>query len=140
MKQLSFDNEKVKELKIYLTRTNLEIATAVIIFLCALSMFLGRIPSKQSLTLDNGKMVYTGYVANNKLNGQGKLTFSNGDTYQGNFKNGVFDGKGTFKAKAGWTYVGQFKKGVADGQGKLTTETNIVYEGKFKEGIYQDAH
>ena len=71
------------------------------------------------------------------MNGQGTMTFQNGDSYSGQFRNGIFDGKGTFTSQAGWKYEGDFSKGQADGQGKLTTEGNVVYEGTFKQGIYQ---
>ncbi|CRH85842.1 Uncharacterized protein conserved in bacteria [Chlamydia trachomatis] len=138
MKQLSFDLEKLQDLKIYLTRKNIELTTAALIVLCIIVMFLERIPTKTSLTLDNGKITYTGYTTNHKLTGQGKVTFENGDVYQGQFKNGLFHGQGTFRAKAGWTYTGAFSNGRPNGQGKLKTEDKTIYQGKFKQGIYQD--
>ncbi|TCD46057.1 hypothetical protein D3X11_00835 [Streptococcus sp. X16XC17] len=140
MKDLLTNPKTWEQFKSYLTRKNLEMASAVLILIFALSVLLGRIPTQTTLSWNEVKMTYNGSVVANKLSGHGKLTFENGDTYEGNFKNGVFDGKGTFIAKAGWSYVGEFKKGVADGQGKLTTESNIVYEGTFKQGIYQDAY
>lgn len=140
MKDLLTNLKTWEQLKSYLTRRNLEIAGAILILMFALSVLLGRIPTKTTLSWNDGKMTYSGSVVANKLSGHGKLTFENGDTYEGNFKNGVFDGIGTFTAKSGWSYVGEFKKGVADGQGKLITESNIVYEGTFKQGIYQDAN
>lgn len=124
-------------IKPHLNRKNAECASVLLIILCSLTLFTGRIPSKKTLTFDNGKITYHGYVQANKMNGQGKVTFENGDVYEGNFSNGFFDGKGKFTAKDGWTYVGQFKKGQAEGKGKLTTKTKTVYEGQFKQGIYQ---
>lgn len=138
MKKIDIDLEALlSKIKPYLTRRNAEWASLVLIILCALTLFTGRIPSKKTLTFDDGKIVYHGDVQANKMSGRGKVTFSNGDTYEGNFSNGSFDGEGTFTAKEGWTYVGEFKKGQADGQGKLTTKTKTVYEGTFKQGIYQ---
>ncbi len=102
--------------------------------------FIGRMNSKEVLTLDNGKIKYEGYVVASKMNGQGKLTFENGDAYEGEFSNGIFNGKGTYKSAQGWTYTGQFKNGYADGKGKLTTEGQATYEGTFKQGIYQHAN
>lgn len=121
----------------FLTRKNAEIASLILIVLCALTLFTGRIATQKTLTFDQGKITYHGYVQVNKMNGQGKITFDNGDTYTGQFKNGIFDGKGTFKSKDGWTYVGEFKQGQAEGKGKLTTASKAVYEGTFKQGIYQ---
>ncbi|MER0123289.1 hypothetical protein ABPH35_06420 [Streptococcus sp. ZJ93] len=130
----------LKDTKSYLTRSNIEKASIVFILLCASSVFLGRIPIKQTLTLDNGKITYHGAVVASKMSGKGTMTFENGDKYEGQFKNGSFNGKGIFTSAAGWTYEGQFKNGIAEGQGKLTTEEKVVYEGTFKQGIYQHAN
>ena len=70
-------------------------------------------------------------------NGQGTITFQNGDQYTGGFNNGAFNGKGTFQSKEGWTYEGDFVNGQAEGKGKLTTEQEVVYEGTFKQGVFQ---
>ncbi|NQJ22254.1 hypothetical protein HO566_07015 [Streptococcus suis] len=122
----------------FFSRRKIEILSLFLVLVCAISVFTGRIGNKQTLTLDNGKLQYNGYVVASKMNGQGKLTFENGDSYQGQFKNGIFHGKGTYTSASGWTYVGEFKNGYADGQGKLTTEGKAVYEGRFKQGIYQN--
>lgn len=130
----------LKDTKTYLTRSTIEKACIGLMVVCALSVFLGRIPSKQALTLDNGKMTYNGTVVANKMSGKGTLAFENGDKYEGQFQNGIFNGKGTFTSASGWTYEGEFKNGIADGKGKLTTEAKVVYEGTFKQGIYQHAN
>lgn len=129
----------MKELieKLSLTRLKLEIISLVIIVLCALSVYTVMLSKKTSLTYDKGKITYTGYVKNNRMNGQGKLTFENGDTYTGYFRNGVFEGKGSFVSSNGWSYVGQFKKGIPNGEGTLTAKNKKVYKGTFKQGIYQ---
>lgn len=121
----------------HLVRRNLEIAAVVFVILCALIAFTGQIGHKEVLSLDNGKITYDGFVVSSKMNGQGTLTFENGDSYEGEFSNGIFNGKGTYKSAKGWTYTGQFKNGYADGKGKLTTEGQATYEGRFKQGIYQ---
>lgn len=138
--------EKIKKVSMnavslssFLTRKKLEILTLFLVVICSLTVFIGRIPTKQVLTLNDGAIHYNGYVLANKMSGSGKLTFENGDTYEGEFKDGIFHGKGTFTAASGWTYVGEFKNGLADGEGKLTTENKTVYEGLFKQGIYQYA-
>ncbi|HFI0796031.1 TPA: hypothetical protein ACGO6M_001662 [Streptococcus suis] len=127
-----------RSLSRFISRQKIEILSLFLVFVCALSVFTSRIGNKQTITLDNGKLQYNGYVVASKMNGQGKLTFENGDVYEGQFKNGIFNGKGTYTSTSGWTYAGEFKNGYADGQGKLTTEGKAVYEGRFKQGIYQN--
>ncbi|GGE30579.1 hypothetical protein GCM10011510_09770 [Streptococcus himalayensis] len=125
---------------IYLTRQNFEIFSVMMIVIFALIVFTSSIPSQGVLTLDNKTIKYDGNIVRGKMNGQGTLTFKNGDVYKGSFKNGSFNGKGTFTAKAGWKYEGDFVNGQPEGQGVLTTEGKAVYKGKFKQGIYQNAH
>lgn len=132
--------QHVKRLMRSITRKQVEWLCLFIIGVCALTVFTGRIPSEQALSLDGGNIAYTGYVVASKMSGQGTLKFENGDTYTGSFKNGIFHGQGTYLSASGWTYEGEFKQGVADGKGKLTTENKTVYEGRFKQGIYQNAN
>lgn len=140
MKKLSPSFPTILDKASWLSRPRLELLCLLFIVICTLSVFTSRIPTKQALTLDNGKINYNGYVVANKMSGFGKLTFENGDKYEGNFKNGIFNGQGTFTSASGWVYEGQFKNGLAHGQGKLTTETQVVYQGKFEQGMYQNAN
>lgn len=122
-------------------RKKLELISVVAILLLAvLSIVLVNRPSTKTLVFGNNQVTYIGTTIQGKMNGQGKMTFENGDTYEGEFVDGYFQGQGTYTSKDGWTYEGQFVKGQADGQGKLTTQDNIVYEGTFKQGIYQSAN
>lgn len=136
--------DKLKEwyetYKVYLTRTNLEIAAVVVICLSAFSVFTASFPSQGRLELDGTKMVYQGSLVRGKMNGKGKITFENGDSYEGQFRNGSFDGQGQFTSAKGWNYKGHFSSGLADGQGTLTTQSKVEYKGKFKQGIYQHAN
>ena len=121
-------------------RRKLELVSVVaILVLAVLSIVLVNRPSQKTLVFGDNQVTYTGTTIQGKMNGQGKMTFENGDTYEGEFVDGYFQGTGTYTSKDGWTYEGQFVKGQADGQGKLTTQDNIVYEGTFKQGIYQSA-
>lgn len=122
-------------------RRRLELVSVVaILVLAVLSIVLVNRPSQKTLVFGNNQVTYTGTTIQGKMNGQGKMTFENGDTYEGEFVDGYFQGTGTYTSVDGWTYEGQFVKGQADGQGKLTTQDNIVYEGTFKQGIYQSAN
>ena len=64
--------------KIKITRGRLELLTVLILIICGLSVFTLSVKSKTTLTYDNGKITYTGYVVNHRMNGQGKLTYENG--------------------------------------------------------------
>ncbi len=122
-------------------RKKLEVMSVAAILACALlSLLLVNRPSQKTLVFGNNQVTYTGTTIQGKMNGQGKMTFENGDTYEGEFADGYFQGQGTYTSVDGWVYEGQFVKGQADGQGKLTTQDNIVYEGTFKQGIYQSAN
>ena len=122
---------------VYLARPRLEILAVVSIVFCAVLVFFLNIPGKGILKLDNGTIVYDGSLVRGKMNGQGSITFENGDQYTGDFSNGAFNGKGTFQSKAGWKSEGNFVSGQAEGYGKLTTEQDVVYEGTFKQGVLQ---
>ena len=123
------------------SRKRLELVSVVaILVLAVLSIVLVNRPSQKTLVFGDNQVTYTGTTIQGKMNGQGKMTFENGDTYEGEFVDGYFQGTGTYTSVDGWTYEGQFVKGQADGQGKLTTQDSIVYEGTFKQGIYQSAN
>ena len=122
-------------------RRKLELVSVVaILVFVVLSIVLVNRPSQKTLVFGDNQVTYTGTTIQGKMNGQGKMTFENGDTYEGEFVDGYFQGTGTYTSVDGWVYEGQFVKGQADGQGKLTTQDNIVYEGTFKQGIYQSAN
>ena len=122
-------------------RRKLELVSVVaILVLAVLSIVLVNRPSQKTLVFGDNQVTYTGTTIQGKMNGQGKMTFENGDTYEGEFVDGYFQGTGTYTSVDGWAYEGQFVKGQADGQGRLTTQDNIVYEGTFKQGIYQSAN
>ena len=116
------------------------VSVAAILVLAVLSIVLVNRPSQKTLVFGDNQVTYTGTTIQGKMNGQGKMTFENGDTYEGEFVDGYFQGQGTYTSVDGWVYEGQFVKGQADGQGRLTTQDNIVYEGTFKQGIYQSAN
>lgn len=124
---------------IHLKRNRIEQVILILLLFSSLSVLTNRRTHKADIQLDQGKLHYTGSVVAHKMNGQGKLTFSNGDVYEGEFRNGLFDGQGTYTSASGWTYTGAFKKGYAHGEGKLTTEKQASYQGRFEQGIYHHA-
>ena len=68
--------------RVYLTRQRLELLAVVAIVFCALLVFFLNIPGKGVLKLDNGMIVYDGSLVRGKMNGQGTITFQNGDNIQ----------------------------------------------------------
>ena len=77
---------------------------------------------------------YKGEVENGVPNGQGTITFPNGEKYVGEFKDWNYHGKGELTLSDGIKYVGQFKNGKPHGQGTLTWSDGEKYVGEFKDG------
>jgi len=83
---------------------------------------------------------YVGEWKDNKQNGQGTMTWANGDKYVGEYKNDKKHGQGTMTfgkgVLKGVKYVGGFKDGKRTGQGTLTVADGGKYVGGFKDGKY----
>ena len=84
---------------------------------------------------------YVGEVLNNLPNGQGTMTFANGDVYEGTWKDGNMDGKGTYrfydveKDKFISEYVGDFRSNKIEGEGKRTYADKTVYIGTWQNDM-----
>jgi hypothetical protein len=64
-------------------------------------------------------------------NGQGTLSYYNGDKYIGQWKAGKKHGKGTFIYNGGEKYVGEFKNDEIHGYGIYRWPNGNVYKGNF---------
>ena len=86
-------------------------------------------------TFGNGevKPKYVGEITNGEPDGNGTLTYSNGDKYEGEWKDGEPNGQGTFTSPNGMKYIGEFKDGESHGQGTFTFN-GMKYVGEFKNG------
>jgi len=103
--------------------------------------------------------IYEGSWRMGVRDGNGTVTYTNGDSFECNYSNGIlvsgilsrnngdqytakwFDyksGKGTIKYKNGDVYVGDFKDLLPDGEGKLTDEDGLEKNGKWEKGILKD--
>jgi S1-C subfamily serine protease len=77
---------------------------------------------------------YLGNFKNNKLHGQGTLTFPNGAIYVGTFKNDKLSGQGAFTYPNGTKHVGEYRQNKPNGQGILYYNNGDKYVGIFRKG------
>lgn len=69
--------------------------------------------------------------AEGQLEGQGCMSWTNGDKYDGEFLAGLFHGKGKFVSGDSGTYKGDYVRGYMEGRGVLTYPDGSRYEGEF---------
>ena len=85
--------------------------------------------------LINDDYIYEGELTEKEIKeGNGRLTFKNGEIYIGQFKNDKYEGKGVlyynYKKKK-VKYEGDFIEGKYNGKGKLIEKNNEYYIGQF---------
>ena len=85
---------------------------------------------------------YEGEIKIGFPNGQGILTFPDGEKYVGEYKNGLKNGHGTYTFLNGDNFEGEWKDGKQD-EGTHTWSNKYKYEGSWKSGqmwngIYYD--
>ena len=81
-----------------------------------------------------GKLIYDGQWKDDLKHGNGKESFSNGDTYDGQYTEGLMHGHGKYTyAKDNSTYFGQFEKGKRHGYGILEYENRDKFVGQWKD-------
>jgi hypothetical protein len=85
-------------------------------------------------TWAGGRAVYVGEFSDNKPNGQGTKTNSDGSIYVGEFRDGRLSGQATYTSADGSVYVGEFRDGRQSGQGTKTYSNGNVYVGRFRNG------
>ncbi len=76
---------------------------------------------------------FSGHFANGKINGYGRLVFSDGRVYEGEWKNHYRSGKGVMHFPKGDEYKGNFKKSKFFGYGTMKYSNGDVYQGTWKE-------
>lgn len=87
-----------------------------------------------TITYANGQ-VHTGQFSKGFRNGLGKTTYPDGDFYEGNWIKSVKEGQGTYKYKDGDVYTGQFANNKYNGKGKIVYADGDTYEGNFVNGL-----
>ncbi len=84
-----------------------------------------------SLSFADGATYVGDLNAEGQIEGQGRMSWSNGDKYDGEFLAGLFHGKGKFVSGDSGTYEGDYARGYMDGRGVLTYPDGSRYEGEF---------
>ena len=86
-------------------------------------------------TFGNGevKPKYVGEISNGEPDGNGILTYSNGDKYEGEWKDGNEHGHGIVTYPDGAKYEGEFKDGGKHGHGIVTYPDGSKYVGECKD-------
>jgi hypothetical protein len=79
--------------------------------------------------------IYVGEFKNGEHNGQGIITFFNGEQYNGEFKNGNYHGQGTYIWANGKIYSGEYNNDVWSGFATFMTTPEIYYSGYFKNNF-----
>lgn len=82
------------------------------------------------------KSIYEGNYTNDKQDGQGIFTFTNGiDQYIGSFKNNLFHGVGKLNYQhMNALYIGEFVDGLYDGKGIYKVENDYELNGIWSQG------
>lgn len=93
---------------------------------------------------------HIGEFLNDKMEGQGSLICTNGNSYVGSWKNNFvslralflaqicfrqMQGFGIFTLRSGNTYEGEFFRDKRHGKGKMTYDNREVYEGQWKDNM-----
>ncbi|XP_076270943.1 amyotrophic lateral sclerosis 2 isoform X3 [Rhynchophorus ferrugineus] len=78
---------------------------------------------------------YNGRWLNAKMQGKGKLMWTNGKIYIGSFNNNVICGYGTMDIPNEGFYEGQWKDNKPNGYGIFTYSNGDIYKGYFKDGM-----
>ena len=82
---------------------------------------------------------YNGQWDKGWMDGDGVLTFSNGDRYEGTVHENIIDGIGSYNFANGNWYEGEFVNGKMNGLGVFQFKKGDRFEGEFYDGkIYGD--
>lgn len=74
---------------------------------------------------------YVGQCKGGVPDGQGSVSFTNGDRYQGHFADGKIEGQGTWASPEGTSYVGQWHDGKRHGIGTYQWGHGSSYAGDW---------
>ena len=93
----------------------------------------GSSANRKYVSVHTSEGFYTGYAINGVPYGEGKIKFTNGDTYEGPFIAGQPNGNGKFVFNNGTVYTGGVVDGNQHGYGVMTYAGGGSYEGIWKD-------
>lgn len=85
--------------------------------------------------IDGSSLVFQGTFALGKLQGEGRMTASGGDSYVGSYKDGKRDGRGVYVSANRDRFDGQYKDNQRHGRGTLTLASGQRTEGEWLAGV-----
>lgn len=88
----------------------------------------------ENVVADNGD-IYTGDFAAGYYHGVGKVTYTDGSTYDGAWVADKPNGEGTYTSAEGWVYKGQFVNGVKTGNGFIRYSDGSWYDGQWENNV-----
>jgi hypothetical protein len=84
-----------------------------------------------SLEFADGAIYVGDLNAQGQLEGQGRMSWTNGDKYDGEFLAGLMHGQGKFISAYSGSYKGDYVRGQMEGRGVLIYPDGTRYEGEF---------
>lgn len=85
---------------------------------------------------ETDEVTFDGELAYGVPQGQGKLTYWDGDVYEGEIKNGEPHGYGVFRQRFGSTYEGYWQEGHEHGSATVTNEEGEKFNCLYRRGAY----
>ena len=78
--------------------------------------------------------MYQGNMSQGQMNGQGRLSYPNGECYDGAWSSGERHGHGCYQYRDGSKFEGEWKHDKIDGKGIAVYSNGNRYEGEWREG------
>ena len=79
-------------------------------------------------------LMYEGEFFNDLFNGEGKITYENGDVFNGHWVDGLKHGYGELRSKNGKIYKGQYENDEKTGDGTMIWPDKRRYQGDWVNG------
>ncbi len=95
----------------------------------------GKLNGEGTLIYSDGES-FSGEFRDGKKNGKGIYTYANGSKYEGEYKDDLQNGKGIYTSVSGDKYIGDYLDGKTNGTGTYIFSNGNKYEGEFKDGQY----